>query len=63
VCHARECRMSWMDWGIVAGIITLVAVLLFSILTLYARPKGSTPPTGKRLVPVKPEPVVQRRAA
>jgi|GEM_PF-494164 hypothetical protein len=55
--------MSWMDWGIVAGIITLVAVLLFSILTLYARPKGSTPPTGKRLVPVKPEPVVQRRAA
>src|SRR4029078_11660158 len=48
VCHARECRMSWMDWGIVAGIITLVAVLLFFFLTLFARPKGLTPPTGKR---------------
>ena len=55
--------MSWMDWGIVAGIISLVAVLLFSILTLYARPQGPSP-AGKRLgVKVKPEPLVQQRAA
>jgi hypothetical protein len=63
MCHARECLMSWMDWGIVAGIISLVAVLLLSILTLYARPQGPSP-TGKRLgVQVKPEPLVQQRAA
>jgi len=55
--------MTWMDWGIVAGIISLVAVLLFSILTIYARPSGSSP-TSKRLgVEVKPEPLVQGRAA
>ena len=35
--------MSWMDWGIVAGIISLVALFLFSILTLYARPQGPSP--------------------
>jgi hypothetical protein len=55
--------MPWMDWGIVGGIISLVALLLFSILTLYARPTGSSPP-GKRLGgSAKPEPLVERRAA
>jgi len=55
--------MSWMDWGIVAGIISLVALFLFSILTIYSRPRGSSP-TGKRLGgQVNAEPIVQRRAA
>ena len=55
--------MSWMDWGIVAGIISLVALFLFSILTLYARPQGPSH-TGKRLGgQVKPEPLGQQRAA
>ena len=55
--------MTWMDWGIVAGIISLVALFLFSILTLYARPQGPST-TGKRLgVQVKPEPLGQQRAA
>jgi hypothetical protein len=55
--------MSWMYWGIVAGIISMVGVFLFAILTLYAGPKGSSPP-GKRLpLGAKPEPIVQRRAA
>lgn len=55
--------MSWMYWGIVAGIISLVAVLLFSILTLYAGPRGSSS-TPKRLgIGAKPEPLVHRRAA
>lgn len=54
--------MPWMDWGIVAGIISLVGVLLFSVLTIYAGPKGSSP-TGRRLGIGKPEPLVPRRAA
>lgn len=56
--------MSWMYWGIVAGIISLVGVLLFSILTIYAGPKGSSPTIKRRLgTAEKPEPVVHRRAA
>lgn len=55
--------MSWMHWGIVTGIISMVGLFLFVILTLYAGPKGSSPP-GKRVnVGAKPEPLVQRRAA
>ena len=60
--RAGECLMSWMDWGIVAGIISMVGVFLFAVLTVYARPRGSSPP-GKRLgLSVKPEPLVQQRA-
>lgn len=59
--HARECFMSWMDWGIVAGIISMVAVFLFTILTVYAGPKGSSPPS-KRLG-VKPEALVRQKPA
>jgi peptidoglycan/LPS O-acetylase OafA/YrhL len=52
--------MSWTYWGIVTGIISLVAVLLFSILTIYAVPK----PRQRRLdIAGKPEPLVQRKAA
>ena len=55
--------MSWTYWGIVGGIISMVAVFLFAVLTLYARPKGSSP-THKRLsTSGKPEPLVHRRAA
>jgi hypothetical protein len=54
--------MSWMYWGIVAGIISLVAVLLFSILTIYAGPTGS-PKIKRPGITAKPEPLVQRRAA
>ncbi len=55
--------MSWMDWGIVGGIISLVALLLFSILTLYAGPRGSSPASKRLGVSAKPEPLVERRAA
>jgi hypothetical protein len=61
--HARACPMSWMYWGIVGGIISVVAVLLFSILTIYAGAKGSSG-TNKRLsIPTKPESLVERPAA
>ncbi len=54
--------MSWAYWGIVSGIISLVAVFLFAILTIYAGPRGSS--SGKRLnLGAKPEPLVHRRAA
>lgn len=55
--------MSWMYWGIVAGIISLVGVLLFSILTIYAGSKGSSPTTRRLGNAAKPEPLVPRRAA
>jgi hypothetical protein len=38
-----------IDWGVVGGILLSVAVILLSILTLYAGPKVSTIRT-KRLV-------------
>jgi hypothetical protein len=55
--------MSWTYWGIVAGIISLVAVLLFSILTVYEGMKGSSPRTKRPGVAVKPEPLDRQRAA
>ena len=53
--------MSWMYWGLVGGILSVVAVVLFSILTIYAGRKRSCL-TGKQ-VSTKPEPLVERRAA
>jgi hypothetical protein len=44
-----------MDWGIVAGIISLVAVLLFSILVLYSMAKGSS--SRSKPIVVEPEPL------
>jgi hypothetical protein len=61
--HAGACRMSWMYWGVVGGIISLVAVLLFSILTIYAGTKGFSAGRKRLGVPTKPEPLVERRAA
>ena len=55
--------MSWMDWGIVGGIISLVALLLFCILTLYAGVKGSSPGRERLDVSTKPEPLIERRTA
>lgn len=55
--------MSWTYWGIVAGIISMVAVLLFSILTIYAGSKRSSPSTKRLGVAVKPEPLIHRPAA
>ena len=54
--------MSWMYWGIMAGIISLVAVLLFSILTIYAGSRSSDR-TKHQDMTGKPEPLVQRKAA
>ena len=55
--------MPWMYWGIVGGIISLVAVLLFSILTVYSGPKGSLPKSKRTGIAVEPEPLIQRRVA
>ena len=55
--------MSWTYWGIVGGIISMVAVLLFAIVTVYAGRKGSLPANKRVGVAGKPEPLVQRRAA
>ena len=55
--------MSWAYWGIVSGIISLVAVFLFAILTLYAGPKGSSPASKRLGIGGKPEPLIHRRAA
>jgi hypothetical protein len=55
--------MSWMDWGVVGGIISLVALLLFFILTLYAGLKGSSPGSKRQDVSTKPEPLIERRTA
>ena len=55
--------MSWTYWGIVAGIISTVAVLLFCILTVYASSNRSLPSRKRLGVAVKPEPLVHRRAA
>jgi hypothetical protein len=50
-----------MYWGIVGGIISAIAVLLFSILTIYAGSKRSSPTNEQVLT--KPEAIVGRRAA
>ena len=55
--------MSWMYWGIVSGIISLVGVLLFSILAIYARPKGSSPASKRLGTSEKPDPLVEHHAA
>ena len=55
--------MSWMDWGIVAGIISMVAVLLFAILTIYAGPRGASPTNNRLGITSKPEPLIQGRAS
>ena len=54
--------MSWTDWAIVGGIISLVALLLFSVVTVYARPKRSIT-TKDTAITIKPEPLVRNRAA
>jgi hypothetical protein len=55
--------MSWTYWAILGGIISMVAVFLFAILTMYAGPKGSSPANKRLGIAGKPEPLVQRRAA
>ena len=55
--------MSWMYWGIVGGIISLVAVLLFSILAIYAGAKRPSSTSERLSIATKPEPLVERRAA
>jgi hypothetical protein len=55
--------MTWIDWGMVGGIILSAGVLLLSILLLYPARKGSTP-RGKRVgIAPAPEPLIHPRVA